>query len=252
MNKLNILFIAASVFVVKTAVAQNTDTAKYMGWRSHDISGAAQIQVTYRKGNTTQLNQDLNSVGLPSLASKDVWINLSMAHYNHNWIMEDGLGFSPWSSSSVNNLKATYSQYQAYFRAGYNVSQDIDFKLYPFVGLNFSAAILDIQDNARIQNVTNFSQEILNSTSSKVFYQPNFGIELGAGFDYFIKLKPKQIDCVEIQRNIPIGLRAGYYINTYASGWKIDNYSLQNGPSAKQSNVFVSLNIGLGYEIKKR
>ena len=240
-----------AVLTVATTVKAQ-DTVKTKGWFRHEIAGAAQIQLTYRKGKTLQLNQDLARVGIPALNSNDIWINASMSHYKHNWIMEDGLGFTPIATSSVNDLKARYNQYQAYFRAGYNLSKNNDIKLYPFVGINFSAAVLNIQDNASTKSVTDFTQELLNSTSSKTFYQPNFGIELGGGFDYLIKLKPKKMDFIEVQRNIPIGIRAGYYINTYAGNWKIDNYSLNNGPSQKQSAVFISFNIGLGYVLNRR
>jgi hypothetical protein len=233
-----------------SAKAQQTDTVKTHGWFRHDIAGAAQIQLTYRKGNIGGLDGALNSNGIPSLKENDLWINASMSHINHNWIMEDGIGFTPIATSSLNNLDVKYNQYQLYFRAGYNVSQNSNFRLYPFAGINLSAAVLDVQDNIRIKSTNNFSDELLNSTASKTFYQPNFGIELGAGFDYVIKMKPKQVDCITIERNIPIGIRAGYYINTYAGDWKIDNYSL-NGANQKQSAVFVSFNIGLGYEVKK-
>jgi hypothetical protein len=247
--KLSILGLALAAGSI--ASAQNRDTLKTTGWIPHEISGAAQIQVTYRKGNTLQLNQALASAGIPPVSSNDVWINLSMAHYRRNWVMEDGLGFTPWSTSSVNNLKAHYNQYQAYFRLGYDIANSTDFKLYPFIGINFSGAVLNIEDKARTESVTTFQQELLNTTSSKTFYQPNFGIELGAGFDYAIKLKPIIKDCITVQRSIPVGVRAGYYINTYAGDWKINDYTLANGPSNKQSAVFVSFNIGLGYSIKK-
>jgi hypothetical protein len=92
---------------------------------------------------------------------------------------------------------------------------------------------------------------LLNSTASKTFWQPNFGIELGAGFDYVIKLKSKKMDCFEVERNIPIGIHAGYYINAYASDWKVDGYKLQNNANQKQNAVFIAFNIGLGYKVKK-
>ena len=164
--------------------------------------------------------------------------------------MEDGIGFTPVAMSSNNGLYAKYNQYQLFFRAGYNVLKTADVKLYPFAGLDFSAAVLNIDDNAGIDKTGSLSNELLNSTASKTFYQPNFGIELGAGFDYLIPAKPKQMGCLTIKRNIPIGLRAGYYINAYAGDWKIDNHPLQ-GADQKQSAVFVSFNIGLGYEISK-
>ncbi|GAC1302047.1 MAG: hypothetical protein NVSMB24_05950 [Mucilaginibacter sp.] len=234
-----------------TASAQTADTVKTKKWFRHDVAGAAQIQVTYRQSNISQLNNVLNTNGFPSISPNDVWINLSMSHICHNWITEDGLGFTPIATSSQGNVDVKYNQYQAFFRAGYNVSQSSDFRLYPFAGINFSAAVLDVQDKARTQSTPNFSNELLNSTSSKTFYQPNFGIELGAGFDFLIKMKSKKMNCFEIERNIPIGIRAGYYLNTYAGDWKIRNYSLQNGPNQKQSAVFLSLNVGLGYKIKK-
>lgn len=252
MKKLiNNLFLLTLLFSTATIKAQQTDTVKTKSWFRHNVAGAAQIQVTYRKANINQLNRVLNDNGIASITPKNIWINASMSHICNNWLFENGMGFTPLASVSENNLKVTYNQYQLYLRAGYNVTKNSDFRLYPFAGINFSAAVLDVQDKNRTQSVTNFSEEILNSTSSKTFYQPNFGIELGAGFDYAIKLKSKKMDCFTVERNIPIGIRAGYYINSYAGDWKINNYSLQNGPNQKQSSVFVSFNIGLGYKIVK-
>jgi len=247
------LFIAIALLGSLKANAQSTDTSKTMGfgWFRHQLAGAAQIQVTYRKADLNGLNQVLNSNGFKSLANNDVWINASMSHIHGKWIFEDGIGFTPITTSDNDNLKAKYNQYQLYTRAAYNFSNDPNLRLFPFVGLNFSAAVLDIQDNNRIQSTSDFSQELLNSTSSKTFYQPNFGIELGAGMDYLIPVKTKNMGCFELKRNIPIGLRAGYYINAAQSDWRIDSYKLQNGPDNKQSAVFVSINIGLGYEITK-
>jgi hypothetical protein len=250
MKKINILLLAASLVSAISVNAQKRDSTKMHNWFQHDIAGAMQIQVTYRKADISQLNQALNANGLHSISPNNIWINASMAHMNHNWITEDGIGFSPEATSSNNGLDAKYSQYQLYFRLGYNVSSSSDFKLYPFLGANFSAAVLDIQDHTGIQSTNSFSGELLNSTASKTFYQPNFGIELGAGFDFLAKVKPKVTDCFTIERSIPIGIRAGYYLNTYASQWKIDNYGLQ-GSNQKQSAAFISFNIGLGYEIKK-
>jgi hypothetical protein len=248
------LLLITALFGTATLKAQ-TDTVKTKSWfmHGHDFAGAAQIQLTYRKGNISQLNQILNNNGIPSINQYDLWINASMSHIHHNWLMEDGIGFTPVAKSSQNNLDVKYNQYQAYLRLGYNVSQNSNFRLYPFAGINLSAAILNIEDKNRIQSTSNFSDELLNSTSSKTFYQPNFGIDLGAGFDYVIKLKPKQMECFTIQRNIPIGIRAGYYFNTYASDWRLyHNYTPEaNNPNQKQSAIFLTFNIGLGYEVKK-
>jgi hypothetical protein len=245
------LFFIATLFGTSKLMAQNTDTVKTHGWGKFEPAGALQVQVTYRKGDISQLNHALNVNGIPSINQSNIWINASMSHIFNNWMSEEGIGFTPFASSRTNDIKARYNQYQLFWRVGYNVSTNSDFRLYPFAGVNFSASMLKIQDNARIRNTNDFTDELLNSTSSKTFWQPNFGVELGAGFDYVIKLKPKKMDCFEIERNIPIGIRAGYYINAYAGDWKIDSYRLQNSPNQKQSAVFVSLNIGLGYKIKK-
>lgn len=247
-----IILSTVSLFGVLSANAQNSDKEKSDKWFKHDIAGAAQIQVTYRKTDLTQLNQILNANGLPSLGNNNIWLNASMSHIFKKFIMEDGIGFTPITSSEVNGLKARYNQYQAFFRVGYNVVDNPDFRLYPFAGLNFSAAVLNIKDKRRTESTTDFSQEILNSISSKTFYQPNFGIDLGVGFDYLIKVKSKQMEHVTIERNIPIGLRVGYYINAAQGDWKIEDYKLQNGPDNKNSAFFVTLNIGLGYHISKR
>ena len=244
------LIIVITLFSLKTQ-AQSTDTVKTMGWFHHQLAGAAQIQVTYRKADLGQINQILNNNGLHSLENNDIWYNASMNHIHGKWLFEDGIGFTTVTTSDNDNLKAKFNQYQLYTRVAYNVSNNPNFRLFPFVGLNFSAALLNIQDNNAIRSTSDFSTELLNSTASKTFYQPNFGIEFGAGMDYLIKVKPKVTDCFTIERNIPIGLRAGYYLNAAQGDWRVDSYNLQDGPNRKQSAVFVSLNIGLGYEIIK-
>jgi hypothetical protein len=249
---LTILLLAAGIFQATLVKAQKVDTVNTSKWFKHDIAGAALIQVTYRKTNLNQLNTILNRNGIPALGNNNIWINASMTHVIKKVVLEDGIGFTPITSSEVNGIKARYNQYQAFFRAGYNVSNNPDFRLFPFAGINFNAAVLNIRDDRRTQSTSDFSNELLNSTSSKTFYQPNFGIDLGAGFDYLIKLKSKQINDVEIQRNIPIGVRLGYYINASQGDWKVDDHSLQNGPNNKNSAFFVSVNIGLGYKIRKR
>jgi hypothetical protein len=251
MKKSLLYLILISAFYGESALAQRHDTVSTKKWFKHDVVGAAQIQLTYRKNDIRQLNQVLSNNGLAAINANELWINASMSHTCHNWITEDGIGFTPIATSTNSGLDAKYNQYQAYVRLGYNISQNNQIKLFPFVGANFSAAVLNIEDKNQEQSTANFSSELLNRTASKTFYQPNFGIEVGAGFDYLIKLKPKNMGCFSVNRNIPIGVRAGYYFNTYAGNWEIKNYSLQNGPNQKQSNVFISFNIGLGYQIKK-
>jgi hypothetical protein len=246
LKKLTLLSAGLLLAGVVTVKAQDNQE-----WFMRNIAGAAQIQVTYRSNNLTPLNQSLNRAGISSLSSNDTWISLSMHHEHKKLIWEDGLGLTPVSTQDQNNFKTHYNQYQIFGRLGYNLSQTPDFRLYPFVGLNLSAAVLNIEDKAREATTSDFSTELITQTASKTLYQPNFGIELGAGFDYLIKLKSKQIDCFTIQRNIPIGVRAGYYINTYASDWRVDGLGLANSPSPKQSAVFLSFNIGLGYEIQR-
>ena len=235
-------------------LAAATVRAQHSNWMDRNIAGAAQIQVTYRNANIDPLNNALNRDGIGPVSNNNVWINLSMHHENKKMIWEDGLGFTPMATSysgAGGNFRTHYNQYQIYGRLGYDLSQNPQYRVYPFIGANLSAAVLNIEDKNREQNTSDFATEITNPTASKTLYQPNFGIELGAGFDYLIKMKSKQIDCITIQRNIPIGVRAGYYINTYASDWKVDGYGLGNSPNGKQSAVFLSFNIGLGYEIQK-
>src|SRR5260370_32633503 len=123
------LLLIAALFGTVTLKAQ-TDTLKTKNWfvHGHDFAGAAQIQLTYRKGNISQLNQILNSNGIQSKNQYNLWINASMSHIHHNWLMEDGIGFTPVATSSQNNLDVKYNQYQVYLRLGYNVSQNSDFR----------------------------------------------------------------------------------------------------------------------------
>jgi len=235
---------------LKANAQRNYDSLRMDGWMKKQFAGTVQLQVTYRKANLGSLNSALNADGIPSLGSNAIWINASMNHVWGQWITEDGIGFTPITTAQENNFKAEYNQYQIYGRLGYNLLSEKDMRLFPFVGFNLSAAVLDIQDRARIDNTSDFTTEILNSTSSKTLYQPNFGIELGVGYDYLIQAKPKNMGCVLVQRSIPFGVRAGYYIDTYQGDWKVDNQSLTGGGD-KKGAVFFSVNIGLGYEIVK-
>jgi len=255
MKKLLTIFFAAILLSSSAVIAQNADTVKTSGWfghNMHDIAGTAQIQVTYRYTYFAPLNRILSANGIPALSGNDVWFNASMNHIHNQWIIEDGLGFTPTSSSQANGIKAKFNQYQGFLRLGYNIVQNNDIRLFPFAGVNVSAAVLHIEDRNAIRSTSDFSDELLNTSASKTFYQPNFGIELGGGLDYIIKLTEKKTDCFTIQRSIPIGVRAGYYINAARGDWRVgDNYRLQNGPDKNQSAFFVSVNIGLGYAIKK-
>jgi hypothetical protein len=179
-----------------------------------------------------------------------------MNHVHKKFVVEDGIGASFTSSSAANTtngIKAKYNQFQIYGRVGYNVSDDQDMRLFPFVGLNLSQAMLRIRDDRRTQNTSEFSSELLNSTSSKTLWNPRAGFEFGGGFDYLIGVKDKRVDNYTIHRSIPIGVRVGYYLQVSDSNWRIDdNYKLNNGPNNKQSNIFVNVNIGLGYKVQRR
>lgn len=254
-NSLTCLTGLILLFSISFANAQNPDTTKSSGWFQHsmrNIAGTAQIQATYRYTYMGPLNRILGADGLPALGNNDIWLNLSMNHIHNNWILEDGVGFTPWTTAEANGIKTSFNQYQAFLKLGYNVVQTPGIRLFPFAGINVSAAVLNIEDNTHIKSTSDFSDELTNSSISKTFYQPNFGIDLGGGFDYLIKLGDKTMDCFTIERSIPIGIRAGYYINAARGDWRVDNdYHLQNGPDKNQSAFFVSLNIGLGYVVRK-
>ncbi|HVW12595.1 MAG TPA: hypothetical protein VHB54_02165 [Mucilaginibacter sp.] len=251
-------FFAAFSMLLLTCVAnaQNSDTTKTGGWFSHDmhdIAGTAQIQGTYRYTSMGPLNRMLAAGHLPYFTSNNnIWLNLSMNHIHNQLIVEDGIGFTPWTTANGNGIKTRFNQYQAFLKFGYNVSHNTDLRLFPFAGVNVSAQVLNIEDDAHVKSTTSFSDELTTSSISKTFYQPNFGIELGGGMDYLIKVKGKTMDCITVDRSIPIGIRAGYYINAARGQWRVDNnYRLDNGPDKNQSAFFVSVNIGLGYEVKK-
>jgi len=241
--------------LVSVGVVAITASANAQSTMKKEAAGTMQLQGMYRESNLNQLNGILNANGIPSLPDNNYWLNLSMNHVYKKMVMEDGIGASFTSTSaanSTNGIHAKYNQFQIFGRAGYNVATNENMRLFPFVGLNLSQAMLRIRDDKRTQSTSDFSQELLNSTSSKTLWNPRFGIEFGGGFDYLIPVKDKQVDNYTIHRNIPIGVRIGYYLQASNSNWKIDdNYNLNNGPNNKQSGVFVNVNIGLGYKVQR-
>lgn len=242
------LLLSAGILTFATSAEAQNKTFK-------DIAGTMQVQGMFRKSDLGQLNGMLNANGIPSLPDNNYWLNLSMNHVYKKFVMEDGLGGSFTSSSAENasnGIKAKYNQFQIYGRAGYNLSTHENMRFFPFVGLNLSQTMLRIRDDKRIQSTSEFSSELLNSTSSKTLWNPRLGFEFGAGFDYLIGVKDKQVDNYTIHRSIPVGVRIGYYLQASDSNWKIDNnYKLNNGPNNKQSAVFVNFNIGLGYKVQR-
>ena len=249
MNKLTKTLLCAFV------IATTSMVANAQSMMNKEYAGTMQLQGMFRESKLGQLNGILNANGLQALPDNNYWLNLSMNHVKNRFIMEDGIGASFTSTSApntANGIYAKYNQFQVYGRAGYNVSKNENMRLFPFVGLNLSQAMLRIRDDRRTQSTSDFSTELLNSTSSKTLWNPRFGLEFGAGFDYLIGVKDKKIDSYTIHRYIPVGVRLGYYLQTSNSNWKIDNnYNLNNGPSNKQSNVFVNINIGLGYKVQR-
>lgn len=239
-----------AVGIVMTATATNAQSMM-----SKEFSGTMQLQGMYRESKLGQLNGILNANGLSSLPDNNYWLSLSMNHMRKNWVMENGIGASFTSTSSpntANGIYAKYNQVQVYGRMGYNVAKNENMRLFPFAGINLSNAMLRIRDDRRMQSTSDFSTELLNSTSSKTIWNPRFGLEFGAGFDYLIGVKDKKIDNYTIHRYIPIGVRVGYYLQTSNSNWRVDdNYNLNNGPNNKQSNIFINVNIGLGYKVQR-
>lgn len=229
----------------------SSDTVKMHHWLKHPIAGAFQLQAMYRKANLDQLNQVLTHDGLAALGNNAVWLNLSAMHvYKHN-IFEDGIGFTPTTTSNANNMEALYNQFQIYLRYGYNVVKDKDIRLFPFAGINFSDALLRIHDNSSGTS-NDFNEALMGGAHARSFNQGRFGFDLGAGFDYLIPVSPRDYDMVTVQRNIPIGIRVGYFIQASHSDWRIDDYNLSNGPNNQQNAVFVSINIGLGYVVTRK
>ncbi|MCC8424950.1 hypothetical protein [Mucilaginibacter sp. UR6-11] len=242
------LLFAAGLLTIGTTARAQDDFPK-------EVAGTMQVQGMYRQSKLGQLNGILNANGIPALPESNYWLSLSMNHIRNNWVIEDGIGASFTSTSAsnaANGIRAKYNQYQIYGRLGYDVSTTAKMRAFPFVGINLSTAMLRIQDNSRMQNTSNFSPELLNLTASKTLWNPRFGLEFGGGFDYLIPMKDKKMDNISIHRSLPIGIRLGYYLQTSNSPWRVDdNYKLQNGPDNKQSNVFINLNIGLGYKVQR-
>jgi hypothetical protein len=239
------------------AKAQGTDTVKTHNWMHNGwnkrMAGSLDLQVEYRKNNVSQLNNYLVQNGFGTLANNSAWYNLGMTRiYNNKLITTLGIGGTGSESVTANDVKISLFRGQIQVGAGYNLSTNSAYRFYPTVGLNFQNSFLKVKDNGNINSTTDFGTELTKSSASKTLNQMTFGIELGGGFDYVIKLKSKQMDCVTVDRNIPIGIRAGYYIAASNSDWKVDGHKLLTGPDAKTNSVFVTLVVGLGYEVHKQ
>lgn len=243
--------LSTATFIVVTSLLTISNGSFAQKTGLHEFSGGINFQAGYRKNNIDQLNSALGKNGLPTLSDNNIWYNLSFTHDYKHVITELGLGFTIPSKTDVNSIKTSYYQDQFFFRAGYNIANSSDFRLYPFAGINVSRAVLQIKDNRSSSNTNNFNTQLLTPTLAKTIHQNNFGIDLGAGFDYLIKLKSKQIEGHEIHRTLPLGIRAGYYFQTSASKWKFDENSIDNSPQQKTNSFFATISIGLGYLITK-
>jgi hypothetical protein len=241
--------------VLAVCLMATAATVSAQSTEKKEIAGTMQIQGMYRQSNLGQLNGVLGANSIPALPENNYWLNLSMNHVYKRWVWENGIGASFMSSSApntANGIKAKYNQYQIYGRVGYNVATTEKMRAFPFAGLNFSAARLRIKDDVRTHSTSDFSPELLNLTANKTLWNPRFGLEFGAGFDYLVGVKDKVIDNYTVHRSLPIGVRFGYYLQTSNNNWRFDdNYKLNNGPNNKQSGVFVNVNIGLGFKVQR-
>jgi hypothetical protein len=251
--------IVLSLIIVSTtfcAKAQNADTAsrnkKADHWHRFDVAGSFDFQVEYRKNNVDELNSYLTQQGFGALNNNNIWLNLAANKiYANKLVTMLAIGATPQASVTANDIKVSLWRGQIQIGAGYNLSSSTSYRLYPMVGVNFGDAKLKVKDMGNINNTNDFGEALFNQSASKTLHQHTFAIELGAGFDYVIKLKDKQMDCFTLQRNIPIGIRVGYYLPTYMSNWEVDDHELLNGPEKKVSSFFATLSIGLGYGVKK-
>lgn len=246
------ILVAGSLFGATIVNAQTKKQTMEDRFFSKDVSGAALLQFGYRQTDLGQINGFLANNGIPAISDNNYWINAAMQKRYKKWIGEHGIGFTIPNSSEANGIRARYSQAALFGRMGYNLSNSSDLQVYPFAGINLNLAMFNIKDKTGMQSVSNFNQEILNRTASKTFYQTKFGVDLGMGLDYLIKVKSKEMEYVTIDRSIPVGFRLGYHIGVAQSDFKVDGYKLNNGPTDKNSAFFATVSFGLGYHITKR
>jgi hypothetical protein len=226
------------------AAAQKADSTKRK--TDHFYSSSLNFQVGYQKGNVSQLNQHLVKNGLPTLSGNNTWYNVSFNHDFDHIITEIGFGLSAPSTASSQGIETKYHQDQFFLRIGYNLLSCQTFRLYPFAGVNLSSGSLRINDDGATESVDDFSGQILNQTAAKTITQHNFGIDLGLGYDYLIKLRSKETAGCTTEFFLPIGIRAGYDLQTGAGDWKVSDHALAGGPNEKANAFFIMFSVGLG------
>jgi hypothetical protein len=109
------ILIIAMLGSLKANAQSNYDSLRMDGFMKKQFAGTAQIQLTYRKADIGSLNNALNADGLHSLGTNAIWLNASMNHMWGKWITEDGIGFTPTTTSNTNVSKPniTSTRYMA-------------------------------------------------------------------------------------------------------------------------------------------
>lgn len=233
------------------AQAQNNDDG-YYGFRHLPYSVTSNLMLGIRSRDLSQLNRSLNANGITAVSGNNPWFGLSVEQlFRQRLNLELGVAANASSSGFSQGIEAHYLQSQLFMRFGYNLTKTDNFRFYPFLGLNLSYQSLNLKDNLGINRTSDFNNTLLNYTASKTLDNASFGVELGLGYAYYIPLKTRMKGNVEVKESLPIGLRAGYYLQATSDDWYVEDHALTNGPDKKGSNVFVTLTVGIGTLIRR-
>lgn len=191
-----------------------------------------------RNMNLSNLNNYLTSNGHPAVQNSTFTIGLG-GHVIHNKTVvgveivrtrqKPDLGSGEFSTSA----RATHTTL--------NIGRLIFFKkgtmAYPYFGIGAGTLTMRITEH----NIDSFG-DITGYQKGSEAKRNNLLVNIGFATDYFYKYREKK----KGQNNLFIGLRVGWLLSPTRGKWRVNNFTVDDGPDSGITGPYIRLTIGLG------
>ena len=137
------------------------------------------------------------------------------------------------------NYKNSVNVGYGFFNVGYIVYTKKQLRLYPLLGLGGGGMNLKIREKP----VSLSFDDILNDPERSVELSTGgFLLSFAVGMDYLLILGKDE----EEKGGLVFGLRAGYILSPFKSGWKMDEIEISGAPDMDITGPFIRLMFGGG------
>ena len=223
-----------SVLAVPPAQAQDDPSEDDSPAQTQQKGGSGFFGIGVNGLNMGPLNTRLSEAGYPTFPSELLAVGGGGYGVVAGRIMLGGTGYGLVAPSrGYQGREVSVGGGYGLFTMGYRFAPADQLVVYPQVGVGGGGLSLDIGSTG----ANDFDDVLTQPNRAASLQKGSVLVSLGAGAEY-------RLGTPEKPGGFQLGLRAGYILAPYSSGWALGEDRLSGGPDATFSGPYVRLTIG--------